>query len=230
MSNMHFEKPNGRRPPGGTRPHCQYIRHIRLIARHPSRPSGDRTEMGAGGGSETMPSILQGESDLGRARLSGASNSRLQPCALLPKRQASGRVGRDRRDHPCRRPILAPDVEPAGEETRGEFGPDEGGREAEVLEDALGSAVAAADGPLHGCRPAGRGPVARQEESVDRRPLGRPQGLDARADGERRPVLGDDPPAPPASPRAPTARSRPVRRARRRGSRSCRAPTSRRRR
>ena len=62
-------------------------------------------------------------------------------------------------------------------------------------EDPLGGEVAAADGALHRGGPAGVGPVAGQEEAVDRRPLRRAERLDPRPDREGRPVLGDDPPA-----------------------------------
>ena len=54
-----------------------------------------------------------------------------------------------------------------------EVGTDQAGGAAEVLEDSLGGEVAAADRPFHRRGPAGGGPVAGQEEAVDRRPLRR---------------------------------------------------------
>ena len=76
-----------------------------------------------------------------------------------------------------------------------EPGADQPGGLVQVGEDLLGGQVSAADRPFHRGRPAGVGPVAGQEQAVDRRPLRGPKRLDSRPDRERRPVLGHDPPS-----------------------------------
>ena len=113
--------------------------------------------------------------------------------------------------------------EPAGEPAGRQVGPDQGLGAAEVFEDPLGGEVAAPDGPLHRGGPAGRGPVAGQEQALDRASAAGAGSRRPRAGRRRSPRARSRPTSGSASPPAPRARSRPGRPGRRRGSRPCRA-------